>query len=153
MFAREKMTKRLYFASPEEDLLSVYARMVELNVRHMLVIESGKMVGILSDRDMLLYAKPGRSYDFPEGLSVREVMAKDPIHGTPDMSIAAIAQTMLEHRIDALPVLRIDGGVMGLITTTDLLRLIANHDLEAPRLQASAEPIGSYAWELCEDII
>lgn len=153
MFVKEKMTKHLYVARPDEDVQIVYARMVELHVRHMPVIEAGQLVGVLSDRDMLLYAKPGKSYAFPQGLLVKDVMAKNLVTASPEMSLASIAQKMIDHSIDALPILRSDGRVVGLVTSTDLMRLIANHELETPQFRTGSEPIGSYAWELCEDIV
>lgn len=153
MLAREKMTRRLYTATPDEDAQSACARMIELNVRHMPVVEEGRMVGLMSDRDLLLHAKSGKGYAFPDGLRVADVMAKEVVSATPETTLAGIAQRMIERRIDAIPVVQADGKVVGLVTSTDLLRLIARREFDVLDFRPSDELVGSYAWELCEDIV
>jgi acetoin utilization protein AcuB len=153
MLAREKMTRHLYTATPDEDAQSACARMFELNVRHMPVVEEGRMVGLLSDRDLLLHAKSGKGYTFPEGVRVGDLMAREVVSATPDTTLAGIAQRMLERRIDAIPIVQTDGKVVGLVTSTDLLRLIARREFDVLDFRPSDELVGSYAWELCEDIV
>lgn len=153
MLACEKMTRHLYTATPDEEAQSAYARMVELNIRHMPVVEEGRMVGLMSDRDLLLHAESGKGYAFPKGLRVADVMAKEIVSATPETTLAGIAQRMIERRIDAIPIVRADFKVVGLVTSTDLLRLIARREFDVLDFRPSDELVGSYAWELCEDIV
>ena len=153
MLVTEKMSSQLHYVSPDDNLQSVYARMIELKVRHMLVIDACRLVGILSDRDMLLFAKPGYGYLFPDGRCVRDVMAQEVIKVSPDASLDEVAKIMLELRIDAVPILRSDGHIMGVVTATDLIQLIADRTFEPPRVPLSNDSSGAYASELCEDLV
>lgn len=153
MLANQTMSNQLYTATPREEAQQAYARMVELKVRHMPVIDGDRLVGLLSDRDMLLFAESGKGYAFPKGLLVETLMAKNLITAPPETPISRLAQQMLTHQIDAVPIVRADGQLLGLVTASDLLRLIAQGDLDEASRRISNEVIGNYAWELAEDII
>lgn len=153
MLANETMTKHLYTAGPREEAQQVYARMVELKVRHMPVVEDDQLVGLLSDRDMLLFAESGKGYAFPKGLLVENLMAKNLVTASSDAPVSRLAQLMLNYQVDALPIVGDAGQFLGLVTTSDLLRLIARGEFDEVSRRVPSDTIGNYAWELAEDII
>jgi acetoin utilization protein AcuB len=97
-------------------------------IRHLLVTEGDRLVGIVTDRDIRLnLPSPATSLSVWEinylltKLTVGDVMTKAVITVEPERPIEEAARLMLEHRIGALPVVS-DGQLVGILTETDLLR-------------------------------
>ena len=95
-------------------------------------MEEGKLVGILTWSDVrgILPADACSSDiftrdDIGANTQVGEVMTRDPITVTPLSTIDQAAQIMLDHKIGSLPVV-LDGSVLGIITETDLFRILAS---------------------------
>jgi CBS domain-containing protein len=74
---------------------------------------------VISDRDVLRALS--RTPDWRKK-SVAEIMTKDSITTTVDCAISTAVRLMLEMRINCLPVLGADGRVVGILTSTDLLK-------------------------------
>jgi acetoin utilization protein AcuB len=105
--------------------------MLKERIRHLLVKEGGRLVGIVTDRDIRLNL-PSQATSLSvwevnhllSRLTVGEVMTKGVIITGPDQEARAAARLMLEHKIGALPVL--DGAhLVGILTETDILRAFA----------------------------
>jgi len=98
-------------------------------VRHLPVVDDGKLVGVVTQRD-LLAASLTRVLDFDyqerrtflRSIDVREVMTGRPITLAPGATLAEAASLMLRHKIGCLPVVGPGGEALGLVTETDLLR-------------------------------
>ena len=91
-------------------------------VRHLPVVDRGRTVGMISDRDVRLPhgARAAARPTETEPAEVAEVMST-PVHVVEaDEDIEAAARLMLSRRISALPVLA-EGELVGLVTTTDCL--------------------------------
>ncbi len=98
-------------------------------IRHMPVVEQGKLVGVVSQRDLLaaslskaLEFEQGQRRTFMRSVLVDEVMTREPITVSPGATLREAALLMLKYRIGCLPVVDEDGELVGLITETDLLR-------------------------------
>src|SRR5579863_2719292 len=83
--------------------------------RRVPVVDEGKLVGIVSDRDVREHS------GYLELTRVTAAMTADPQTVTPKMSVEDAARLMIEHKIGGLPVVE-DGKLVGMITTTDVLK-------------------------------
>jgi len=98
-------------------------------VRHIPVLEDGRVVGIVTHRDLLaaslskaLSFDPQHRRTFMRSVDVGEVMTREPVTVGPEASLREAARLMIGRRIGCLPVVRPDGTLVGLLTETDLLR-------------------------------
>ena len=115
-------------------------------IRHMPVLEGGRLVGIVSSRDLLAASLSKQlEFDVPErrtflrSVVVSEAMTRDPVTIDPDATLREAAGLMLQHRIGCLPVTRPDGTFVGLVTETDLIRATLLGEPAGSTLEASAE--------------
>lgn len=140
MKVRELMTGALITVSPETAVFEARQTMLKERIRHLLVTEGGRLVGIVTDRDIRLNL-PSQATSLSvwevnhllARLTVGEVMTKSVIITGPDQEARAAAQLMLEHKIGALPVL--DGAhLVGILTETDILRAFARAPEPAGRV-------------------
>ena len=134
---RHVMSSRLLTVAPNSTLAEVRETMADKKLRHMLVCDGDRLLGIISDRD--LARKSGRT--------AADVMTESPMSVPPDTLLSPAVTLMMRKRISCLPVVE-DGHLCGLFTTTDLimtlqcafqlLEKVAPHLAE---LQTSAKPI------------
>jgi acetoin utilization protein AcuB len=122
------MTAPAITTSPDMPVVEARQLMVDKRIRHLLVTEGGKLLGIVTDRDIRLnLPSPATSLSVWEinyllaRLTVASVMTKPVITVDPRRDARSAAELMLYHKIGALPV--VDGAtLLGIITETDLLR-------------------------------
>lgn len=114
----------------DDYLLDAAGKMQSKNVRHLPVVDgTGKIVGILSDRDiraavgdpMSVYQAGAR--DRLNALRVSHVMTRDPITANVRDSLPAIAGLFVDHRLSAVPVVDDEDKLVGLISYLDILRV------------------------------
>lgn len=131
MYVGRVMHKDLITVTPGTPIARVRKLMDEKRINHLLVTsEDGKLVGILSDRDVRQsWASPATSLSTHElnyllgQLTVDMIMIKKLITVSPDTTVERAAHVMQENRINALPVME-DGGLVGIITSTDVMGLL-----------------------------
>lgn len=114
----------------EQTLAVAHKLMREHRIRHLPVLEGGKLVGMLSERDLALI-ETLRDVD-PTNVSVEDAMSQAPYTVTPDISLDEVVSTMAEHRYGSAIVVD-NGTVVGVFTTIDALTALA--DLLHSRLQ------------------
>lgn len=141
----EWMTTVPITVSPATPVSEARELMQRKQIRHLLVLEGERLVGIITDRDIKLnLPSPATSLSVWEvnylltRLTVGEVMTKHVITTGPERPVAEAVRLMLVHKIGALPVTE-EGRVVGIITETDLLRAFAQR-LEVEIAPQSAHP-------------
>ncbi|HSQ62772.1 MAG TPA: CBS domain-containing protein [Polyangiaceae bacterium] len=127
------MTRDVTVVLPELSLKTAWAIMRREHIRHLPVVRGGVLLGILSDRDVLLHATPGEGYEpeVPDKL-VGEAMTPAPMICEPSTPVTELVKTMIERKIDAVPVMSAGDKLVGLVTTTDLLALLLTSDEARP---------------------
>lgn len=133
MRARDAMTRHVVWVDPEYNLADAAELMKEWNIRHLPVVANNQVVGVLSDRDVLLRSSLDADgcVVVDNGSSVGEVMSPDPHTCSPRNSVGNLAATMVERKIDSLPVVDDSGELLGLVTSTDLLEILIAREQEA----------------------
>lgn len=98
-------------------------------IRHMPVLDGERVVGVISNRDLLaaslsqaLDVEPASRRAFLKSVEVKEVMSEKLETARPDEPARDAARRMLDLRIGCLPVVDADHNLLGLLTETDLLR-------------------------------
>ena len=116
--------------APEDTLGEVAERMTRLNVGAVVVKDHGRMIGILTERDMLR-AMAARVHT--SDARVRSFMIADPVTAAPDMDLDEAAQVMLDNGFRHLPV--VDGStVLGVVS---LRRVLGGRRPPAPAPEAA----------------
>jgi CBS domain-containing protein len=111
------MTRDVLVVSPTVSVGIAARLMKRAHVRHLPVVEARKLVGILSDRDVVKHVAD---------TTCGEAMTPAPVTCSQDASVGRVASLMLEHKIDSIPVVSVSGALIGLVTSTDLLGLLVD---------------------------
>ena len=100
--------------------------MVAWEVKHLVVTHGRALLGLMSDRDIILrsqFASDGGM--IIPNMVVAAAMTPDPVTCHAGTNIAAIATTMVDHHVEATPIVDELGTILGLVTTEDLLKILA----------------------------
>ena len=131
MFAGEIMTRNIVTLRENESLTEAYQLVTTKRFRHVPVIdESGKIVGVLSDRDLFRHAaglnsvpeNPQKAWGAAN--QVKEIMSQPVLVGTPDTDIREVAQVLVRERIGCMPIVDESYQVVGIVTRSDVLRTL-----------------------------
>ncbi|HEY6098211.1 MAG TPA: CBS domain-containing protein [Anaeromyxobacter sp.] len=120
----EFMTKDLVTVREADDVALAESLLRLGGVRHLPVVRERKLVGILTQRDILrsgASGKPGA-----RELPVGDVMTRDPTSVHPATRLAEAARLMLERKFGCLPVCDGDGTLVGIVTEADFVRFAAD---------------------------
>ncbi len=129
---KDWMTKDVISVTMETKLPEAHRVMTEHDIRRLPVVdEDGTLVGIVTRGDVR-GAEPstGTSLNIWEvnyllgRLQIQEIMTAPPITITWDATIGEASRTMLEHKVSGLPVLDSKGRLAGIITESDIFRLV-----------------------------
>lgn len=127
MFVKLRMTANPFTVRPDNTLPEAMELMATHRIRHLPVVEDGRVVGVLSQGDIDA-AGPSRATTFSAGevnyllhkLKVAKVMTRDPLVIAPDALLEEAALAMRDNKIEMLPV--VEGGrLVGIITESAIL--------------------------------
>jgi acetoin utilization protein AcuB len=104
---------------------------VRSTFRHLPVVRGRQLVGVITERDVKQYAPSvlsgisAEDYNsIMETTPISRVMARSPITVRPEQSVLEAAKLLYAKRLGCLPVIR-DSELVGIITTTDMLKVLA----------------------------
>ncbi|HEY7167175.1 MAG TPA: CBS domain-containing protein [Candidatus Binatia bacterium] len=113
------MTHEVLSLTPQHNFADAVNLIANRHFRHFVVVEQDRVVGVVSDRDILRGLARTDNWQRKE---ICEFMSVDPITVAPDMALSAAISKMLAHRINCLPVIEANGKPCGILTTSDLLK-------------------------------
>jgi acetoin utilization protein AcuB len=116
---RDWMTKQPATVAPDSSIGAALARMRRAEVRHLLVVEADRLVGIVSHRDWRRL-ETGETPAGWESQAVASIMTEDPVTVAPETPVTVAARVLLERKIGCLPV-RDGDTIVGIFTTSDAL--------------------------------
>jgi acetoin utilization protein AcuB len=123
MHVRDWMTQHPVTVVPTAPVEEAYRLLVEYEIRHLLVVVDGRLIGVVSDRDLaesIVLATHGE----PANRTVGDVMTRQVRTIGQDEPIAKAALLMHDAKIGALPVLGQEDNLVGILTTNDLLEVL-----------------------------
>ena len=131
MLVKNWMSKNVVSIDVNDSMRDAIKLLKEHGIRMLPVMKKGKLVGIVTDRDL----KKASASDATtleghellyllEKIEVKDIMTKDPITVPPDYTAEETAQVLLENKISGAPVVDDNGQVVGVITQTDLFRVL-----------------------------
>ena len=154
------MRRRVITIGPRASLARLERRLVQEDVGGVAVVDDGELVGVVSradivrqlaeEQDMADYLRDcSRAIGEVDGwglttaevagellqnMRVGEVMSTDVVQADPDASVQELATIMLRRRVHRVLVTR-NGELLGIVTTSDLLRVLAMSQLRLPKLR------------------
>ena len=131
MLVKNWMSKNVVSIDVNDSMRDAMKLLKEHGIRMLPVMKKGKLVGIVTDRDLKkASASDATSLEghellyLLEKIEVKDLMTKDPITVPPDYTAEETAQVLLENKISGAPVVDDNGQVVGVITQTDLFRVL-----------------------------
>jgi len=129
------MSSQVVTVTRETNLPEVHQLMVTASVRRLPVVdENGRLCGIVTLGDMrAVQPSPATSLGIGErnyllsNLTVERIMTADPVTIHPKQTIGEAAEIMLTKRISGLPVINNEGAICGIITESDIFRMVVRH--------------------------
>lgn len=133
MKVQDIMSRNVQTIKPTSSLRAAARTFSDLNVGALPVVDDGKLVGIITDRDVSVYAIAiGRE---PQSTDVKVVMSKEVFTCNANQSLAEAAEIMEQHNIRRLAVVSDSEEVVGILTVDDIARV--SHELAGGVLEAA----------------
>jgi acetoin utilization protein AcuB len=130
MLVGERMKSPVITVRQDMSLIDALNLMKQEHIRRMPVVKDGKLVGIVSEKDLLNASpSPATSLSVYEmnyllsKLQIKDVMTKNVLTVTEDTPIEEAARIMADNKIGSMPVLQ-DDRIVGIITETDLFKML-----------------------------
>jgi len=118
MLVKEIMTEDVKTIEPGETVQEAAGKMVDENVKFLIVIEDKKLVGILTEWDFV--KKIAAEEEFKEKAKVKTIMTSEVIVIGPETEIGEAASIMAKHNIKKLPIVT-ENVLIGVVTAMDIL--------------------------------
>jgi acetoin utilization protein AcuB len=131
MIVSNWMSKNVITVDVDDSMHDAMKRMKEKEIRMLPVLKKGKLVGVVTDRDIKrASASDATTLDVHELLylvskiKVGNIMTKDPVTVPQNFTVEETAEVLLKHKISGVPVVDQNGQLVGIITQTDLFRVL-----------------------------
>lgn len=133
MLVKNWMSKKIITIDADDSMADASRIMKEHQFRGLPVMQDGKLVGIVTDRDLKrASASDATTLDIHELLyliskiKVRDIMTKDPITISVDDTVDEAAEVLLANKVSRAPVVDHDGSLVGMITQSDIFRVLVS---------------------------
>jgi acetoin utilization protein AcuB len=130
MLVRKKMKKDLITITKDERMTVARKVMKEKNIRHLPVVDGKKLIGLVTNMDIRkAEASPATSLEIRElhylldKLTVGEIMTRNVITISPDISVEEATTLLHDNKIGCLPVVE-DGNLVGMLTEDDVMEIL-----------------------------
>jgi acetoin utilization protein AcuB len=130
MLVRKKMKKDLITITKDESMTTAKKILREKNIRHLPVVEGKKLIGLVSNMDIRkAEASPATSLEIRElhylldKLTVGEIMTRNVITISPDISVEEATTLLHDNKIGCLPVVE-DGNLVGILSENDVMEIL-----------------------------
>ena len=123
---RDAMTREVITLEPEASAVQALGLCREHGIRHLPVVENGRLVGLVSDRDLRDVSPPRGTGDEENTLGwvrVRDIMSTNLVTIHPLDTIEHAARDIHAHKFNCLPVVA-EGELVGIITSSDMTRML-----------------------------
>jgi acetoin utilization protein AcuB len=139
---RDWMTSQVVTIRPETTLPQAHELMAQKNVRRLPVMDKqGRLIGIITQGDVR-GAEPSQATSLSmwelnyllATLCVEEIMTRNPVTVHEEATICEAARLMLEYRVSGLPVLNSQSELVGIITESDIFRMVVRHQWQKGEL-------------------
>jgi CBS domain-containing protein len=132
----EVMSKNVLFAHLNHSFTELCRLFFELNIHHLPVVdEADQLIGLVSANDVLkAYGRrlPGSQLHdeaaLNQEITIESIMTPNPISASPDTSLKRAAELLTSNHIQSLPIVDNEGRVVGILTSRDLVRHLAQGD-------------------------
>lgn len=121
MLVKKWMSKNPITIGPNNTVIKALILLNENNITRLPVVEDGKLIGIVTERDLKRASFPS------ETLKVENVMTRNPVTVLWNHTISEVAETLLKHNISGVPATNAQGELIGIITKDDLFRVLVTH--------------------------
>ncbi|NWF73707.1 MAG: CBS domain-containing protein [Nitrospirae bacterium] len=132
LLAQDIMTSPVTSLPSDSTLLEAWTMMQHKGIHHLPVTSvHGTLVGMVSNHELLPYAHELESVDSPGSPAkhtLTRVMNNRVMSATPTTEIREIAQVMLDEQVNAIPILDGSRHLVGIVTTSDILRAIVHRN-------------------------
>jgi CBS domain-containing protein len=136
--AYEVMTHALATCAPDASVAQVAAIMRDRDIGNVLVVEEGKLCGIVTDRDLALQALTGN--DDPLQTPIRKFMSTNVVTGEAAWSLKQVAKVMAKHQIRRLPIVQ-DEQLVGIVSLGDVAQHEDRKEVVTKSLKAISTPV------------
>ncbi|MEZ4601304.1 MAG: CBS domain-containing protein [Syntrophotaleaceae bacterium] len=129
------MTRKVVTVEMDDSIRLINGIFAHVKFHHLLVVDKGRLVGVISDRDVLKAMSP-----FVHTLAeqardaatlerkAHQIMSRNLVTGSSDMSIVEGVGLMLENRVSCLPIVSREGAIEGVVTWKDMLNAFVETD-------------------------
>jgi acetoin utilization protein AcuB len=131
MLVKNWMGKNVITINEDDSMQDAMKLMKQHNIRMLPVLKNGVLIGVLTDRDLKrASASDATTLDVHELLfliskiKVKNIMSKNPISVSPDLTVEETAEILLNNKISGVPVVDETAKVVGTITQSDLFRVL-----------------------------
>lgn len=114
------MVKFPFVAGPDMTLLAAKTYMAECNIRHLPIIQDDRVVGLVTERDLMFYENTS---DFASSL-IGDIIEHPPVVVEETESLVTVLDIMINNKYGSMLIVNSESSLVGIFTTTDAMILL-----------------------------